>query len=1535
MSLDDSVLTYWGFCGIFFLTIIYSIDLTCSSQHAFRRTVPLVLQALVHSTTADNKVTQDLAHLVCRLVHAALSHHPSLTTEYRDQWRPILGHPNNNKPPQDSGVAQALFWVACHDKTLWTAAIPLGFDLLGGPSLDEWSNQFVTLAFQGDNLPRRGDLQGVLAPFLEHTAKEDEWPTEWLDALLLKSKANPESGLDCLLGFVRVGCTNNATIALPWSTSRHDEFLVVLTKHLQSTQPVVRDMAGQILACAAHDPASLVSQAIPALLDYQSSKATSMTAPQRIVVYSVWAQWAQQLLDDTTGPVDESLEGQLSPILTAICTLLGKEGKTAVTSKEEGMTALWYWWRVAKKNSPNNNNAKTLLQPVLGFLIKPLSNSSSADTIAIVGHFLKTITDEDAVEAMAMDLFGTKNAALDKGLDGIVTSAMAACTAKKPSASVDGLIVVYLGLVYAMAVGGSAQAWLLKAWKGSPNFVWAAPMVEGVTSANATTSSLIRLLLPRVLALAAKWTGDETKKADVPFKVPPVARALSACITHPYCDTAQKDEGRKPKSAKKKLQISPCSAIATSVKTVLTYQPKVAMELVGTLWSHVNHRANEAKELIEAFNAAQQAREEEATVGESAAMTWKIDSNAVRRVTYQPLSSSLTGGASVTPKILAQILTLMHVGSSLRDDGHQRNNLRRTTLDVLKSASASFKDPTFASSFASHVAEISCSYMFTWAEPDAKGDASPVKISDVLHRGALSLLMSLGGIGGTYLADLEMGLLEEDKDGNKKDESETKASEFASVICTKEIPKFLRDNLARSRDEVEALSADKVDLLLSPPGTLHGADSTAKEGDTGKAVSGKGKKSRGGFNAKEDEEWEAQLKKEIAEKKKKEKGASGQGSRTVPLSAEDKKKVALQDEEREKLSGIVYGEFVRALAATRQLTISDIEVGNACLPIFTDAVLSTTISECPAFKAIRGLSEESLKTLVALAGAAYEIPEDYAPQLATALTLSCKRKPKKDEPSKDDESTITITPLPNPCSSAACVMHQLEESQGALTGNSFVFVFPVIQAALTGPRTTQGCEGALRVLEWHTRLLAGEEADPVVVPLRKAMSVSVLELMKHDRAQTFSNPSPSESLVACFRADADASGGPALSTSELSPLLDDRGALGGKVCRISAMLALRQIAQEYEGLIKKNPLIENRIWLNCFDENEEIRNEARRAWKAVHGEAVAEGAEEDLSTLTKPPSLMYAAPLLPLLSNADKSIASAASDAYAQGMAMHPKSVSKNIQKLCNSYIDSFPSSSGEKKKAPTSAAAFPAALPKKTPAAPTKKKPISLGLPKKKTAVKNSALSVAGIGKAGKKKKSSALTSALLKPKQERTLEHTDLASQFQTGIVQATKEDSKDSPEKISVRIGILSAFTALTKATDLEMDIPTLTSLTSFLMAYGIAESDETVKTIARNTLRDVVASNGSSDEAIAFLLPHLEDVLKKGLISDEKALGALSTEKIPRDVDACDRRKEGAVVALGSVALHLKGPENADKIDSTVDSKYLTVAIMRARQFSTFC
>ena len=142
----------------------------------------------------------------------------------------------------------------------------------------------------------------------------------------------------------------------------------------------------------------------------------------------------------------------------------------------------------------------------------------------------------------------------------------------------------------------------------------------------------------------------------------------------------------------------------------------------------------------------------------------------------------------------------------------------------------------------------------------------------------------------------------------------------------------------------------------------------------------------------------------------------------------------------------------------------------------------------------------------------YEIHEENASALATALTLSCRakeeKKPKAEkdggavllrkDSKQEDDSGVAIAALPSPCASAALSIGELEELHGPLSGNSFVFLFPILRAALMGPRTAQGCDGALRVLEWHTPLLAGDESDPAVAPLRRNMVVSVLELMKHD-----------------------------------------------------------------------------------------------------------------------------------------------------------------------------------------------------------------------------------------------------------------------------------------------------------------------------------------------------------------------------------------------------------------------------------------------------
>jgi len=701
--------------------------------------------------------------------------------------------------------------------------------------------------------------------------------------------------------------------------------------------------------------------------------------------------------------------------------------------------------------------------------------------------------------------------------------------------------------------------------------------------------------------------------------------------------------------------------------------------------------------------------------------------------------------------------------------------------------------------------------------------------------------------------------------------------------------------------KVEALTESDLDLYKSKPGVPYrpnteadsdAAQTTDKVQNVEKKRSGGKSRRKGNFGSSfEDEEWERQMKKELQAKKKQEKSQST----NVFLTPEDKKLVEEQSKERQRIEGILNGLFSRTLSAVQCLCLSDIEVGNSCIPVLYQTVIVTAVSKCKAISGSAELKSKSVNTLSTLASCVYEIDEVHAPTLARAVAISCHGT---------TADNILVSALPSPCASAAVAIYEMDEFGDSLSGPSFVLMLPVLRAALTGPRTAPGCEAALRVLYRHMDMLTGEEVDENVTPLRKDIAISVLEVLSHDRSQTFVDPTPIEALVACYRTDGS------LSTAELAPLLDERGALGNKNCRTGAMIALGAIAGDHPKLIKKNPLVENRIWINCFEKNDSISSEARKAWRIANG---IDG-EDDASSLP-PPSIMYSIPLLPLFSHSDKTIAESSANAYAHAMGMHPTSIERNVIKICQTYIQNYPSAFGDEKvKTALPPPASAKAVAK--PVAPKKTPKIVTGLPKKKP-MKKSALAVAGIGqpKTGIKKKKISANSALLKPKKERTIDEVDLAKQF---VSKAKVSDAeKDSPEKLAIRLGVIRSIAALTgSSANVQFELPTLKILSGFLTAYGLADGDAGAQGGARNALRDVIASNGSSDEAIAFLLPHLEAILTTG-VADEKCLGDLPTEKIPRDVDASDRRKEGSVVALGSVALHLKGAENAEKIDNTIN------------------
>uniref|UniRef100_A0A7S4K262 TOG domain-containing protein n=2 Tax=Odontella aurita TaxID=265563 RepID=A0A7S4K262_9STRA len=823
------------------------------------------------------------------------------------------------------------------------------------------------------------------------------------------------------------------------------------------------------------------------------------------------------------------------------------------------------------------------------------------------------------------------------------------------------------------------------------------------------------------------------------------------------------------------------------------------------------------------------------------------------------------------------------------------------------------------------------------AEGGGSDDEGDSLISAVLHESALSLLTTLGGIAGNF-----------DPQFDDPEDEDNEPYVLARKLCVDEVCPRLREQLDGSAVRVAKLTEEEVDLYRSPEGILFkpaGGDSEAGEAATASAAGGasdkgknaekkrgKGRKAKGDFGAGfEEEEWERQMKKELAAKKKK---AAPPAAAKVAraLAPEEKKLLAAQTRDRRQIRSILEGEYARCLAAVGALVGSEIEVGNACLPGLASAVTrAACLAErgCPATDRLPKLRDAANDALTSLAGCVYEIDEAHASTLARALVIAHRPMAGKAKAGAgpgaaktDAAAPLTVSPLPSPCAPAACAVFEMDDVGEALSGPSFVLLFPVLRSALSGPRTAPGTEGALRVLHRHCPLLSGDDADPSIRPLRRDMASAVLELLAHDRSQTFNDPTPVEALVDCYSYEE----GTKPSAGDLAPLLDERGALGGKNCRSASMEALGSVAGRNPRLIKTNPLVENRIWLNCFEKDAHVKDAARRAWRVAHGVS----ASDDGDALP-PPSKMYAMTLLPLLNHSDESVAAAASDAFARGMGMHPDTASKNAVRLCGNFIEAYPTASDDGGNGAAAAAVAPSASakPVKPIAAPApKKKPtkkISTGLPKKTT--KKSVLGGGnisaigtGVGKPKKKTTSKATQKkiAALAPKQkERT--HVDLESQFlqAPGASSKKKDEIKDDESKVSTRRGVLGTVSSLSDPiAGVTLDLDVLKMLTTFLVSYGLADGNEGVRTKARDSLRDAVATHGAGDEAIAFLLPHFEAVLGTGQ-ADETGLGSLSKERVPRDVQASDRRKEGVVVALGSAALHLKGDENLDKIDGTID------------------
>jgi len=1205
-----------------------------------------------------------------------------------------------------------------------------------------------------------------------------------------------------------------------------------------------------------------------------------------------------------------------------------------------------------------------VIPPMSVYLSSMGSNATSGNdgVDAVASPFS---SGEVFAESIIVDLIEKKS--LLKGLEAVVDAAMKKFSTSDVVAQIDGALAVFLVVLYTHSSFTSSKPISIPpsvnkviaagaTSKGhESSFLFSPSMMEAARS-----EVLVNYILHRIIALHCKITskalgdGNGRNKDEKPLvrviekkteesspltvaNVSAATKTLAVCTANTVSITTQ------PSSS--------YSNIHTSLKTITTYSPasaKAADAILIAFFAYVNEQSLKFEDAIIALKEDRSSRDQSDPMDESFNKLPKAkgkpsvyapgrgyDPNSIRLATKSFLPMATTADT------LSRALLLSHIGTTTRTNRRQRVVLVSHTLDVLKDILLPFAGKSeksldevtdeiaqFLARFAASTrldstpqsndpnnADGVCDTPKSSPTSDARGIKSSKNeiISPALHESSLSFITTIGGIAGSFDAELA-------DDGD----DENKPYSFSNTLCIKNLPPHLISHLSVSMNRVESITDEDMELYQSPNGILFKTESagtsnseskapaTTKPMEKKKAAARKGK--GGGFDAFADEEWEREVKKDLEKKKKAlEQTASGPRS----LSPQEKEELNQQTQRREELSRVICGDFPRTLAAIRSLCESDIEIGNACLPVFGTAVVGTVVSSCSAMM-LPDLQNDAFDTLATLASCVYEIEETHAHTLARALAISFQSNvetTKTGDEDSDNKKVLAVSALPSPCAPAACAIFEMDDYGECLSGTSFAFLFPIIKAALTGPRNIPGCDAALSVLERHCAMLAGEEMDANVKSLRKEMATSVLELLSHDRSQTFVNPTPYETLISCYATDeADTSSGPVLTAPEIAPLLGGLGALGSENTRVASMETLASIAELHPKMVKNNPLVENRIWLNCFDKNDRIKHAARKAWLLTNGNDASVDVDE---TPLQPPSKMYAVPLLPLLSHDDTSISSAAAAAIAHAMGMHPDSTEKNIIKLCNTYISSFPAIVEEEK--PKQSSVFPEA-PAPAPKKPVKKV-IDTGLKKKPTTKKISSVSssMAKITGAPAPKKVAATKKLLAKtaPVKERTLDQEALMGQFKTPSAAKKENVEADSDSKIATRMGVLLAISSLTDSSaKVKLDLPVLKIVIGFLMAFGLGDGNEAVRSASRNASRDIVAKFGSSEEAISFLLPQLESVLKTGQ-ADESSLGPISSEKVPRSVATTDLRKEGVVVSLGSIALYLKDDTDADKIDGIID------------------
>ena len=1191
----------------------------------------------------------------------------------------------------------------------------------------------------------------------------------------------------------------------------------------------------------------------------QQQPLISATTPdQRQVIYETLHQIASALLiqSDTISSTSSS-----SMVLTCLSSLLTTKEQQLTATKEVGCKAIASWYTLSSEDSQGKKDARAFLRA--GFLS---SSSNTKEFRFRMVPVLLSIPNKQQ-QLFIRDIFKNEEENVRKSLHSILDLAITS-NKNKQNAALDGILAIYLCLQQQRnSLKELVPLPMMKSiFYQEDSFLYTA--ISLPTSDN--TSSTIFQFIPSCVELAFASN-------DKLVKVTSAIRTLVTCSIYPW---SSGNNNIRTKALASIQEILLKSRNSTNIPDMF----------LNEIYFTVNDLSSQQAKARD----TQQRDQTDSSMNNVRYYNEKSVHDLTFLITNELLARSQNpqNHPETTIKSLALALLLVHTSNhdtSLWKNAKQRKTCRQQ--NALVRLATKWFDTCISSS--SHIETLVDIFLST-VGPPCCGPDDDVIISPAIHSGAIRLLKTLG-------------IIVSKEDNDDKDNESSRL--FIRILVTQKFPAYLANHVIRSAKALNLFSDDDLALYRCPNGILFISGST-----TSSAMAEEQKKKQLSSKYRtEDEEWEEQVRKELEEKRKAKLGHA------PTTNHEDTKALTEQQQRRKIIAKVIEQDNPWSLSSICALVSNvDISTGNEMLPELANCVLFSAISSNSCKNIFPFLQTFAQETLRLLASCVYEVDEKCADEMAKCL-IACvtnvsfsvtnnTNQPFQDGqiPSSTDGDARTVVALrsANSIASAAMVISEIEHYGECLSGPSFWFIFPIIRAIMTGPRAVPGCGAVLEVLHRHLQLLTA--ANPMVAKLRKDIALSLLELLSHDRSQTFQDPNPCQCLVCVYEAGAEDHAMGTYSLADLSPLLGEHGALSSKNCRLASMMALCAIFVKDKAIMKGNPIVESRVWINCFDKNDtNVRDAARAAWRAAYSQSCGEGELE-----LPPPSKLYSLPLIPLLSHNDDAIRLMVADAFAYALGLHPDTSVKAILRLCETYIDSFPTVNEAKIKKSTAVSAPAIKSISKVPIVKPKSKPTP------------SAITMIGSGKPVVRKivKKTAVVQPIAK--QKPVMSQEQLEGQF-FGALPKSETVETDNEDKLQVRLGIMNAISSIGKdRSKIELDIEGLRLLVGFLLAFAIADPNNQVCSVARNALVDIVAMHGSSDEAIQYLLPSIEGVLNKGVV-EESQLKELPLEKLPRTVAASDSRKEGAVVALGSVALHLSSDTNLDKIDSTVDMLIATL------------